>query len=830
MNQSKFSFTRRLAVIGAGLIIYTLLFVVTYTSHSHVRFIMPLYLLPILAAAWAFGLRGALSVGLIALPYNSLLMSSMGGDLTQILSAERLAGAILGLVTSAIIGRLFDLQYQLRQQLDERIQAEQREHAHTVFAQALSHISTVLNMTLDLNEVFDRILISIDHVAPCDTAGIVLIDGDAPQVVQQRTYVEHVEDLQWSSANARHLVRMSSVDQVIIIENLPKQVGSCVSAPIRLENQTIGFLILRSHQPHAFTEIHLSRLEAFANQAAVAIKNARLYKALESNAIELNMLYQATSFLLNASSLAEIGHQIAQAVIQEFVKADCGVMLLDPDNGTINRLARAGQFGVNTDAPLLLDGDGLVPEALRQGKIIYSPDVRSDPRYANHCPHTRSELVIPLKARGDVLGVLDLQSQESDAFDARDRRILAAFAEQAAIAIDNMRLYDTLHQFALDREQTVIERTGELHRAKERVEAILNSSSDTIIMTMPDGHIEQSNRAFYDLFGYYIDEEFDWPLTRLVIPEHVDALQEVLKLAFEEHQPQRIEVTARRKDGSCFDADLALSPIFERTSDGCRGIVCSLRDITERKRMEQELREALNKERELRELKSRFVSMASHEFRTPLATILATTSLLRNYIDRMDEAKKERQFEKVEEQIRYMTGLLDDVLTIGHMEAGRVQIDSEALDLYSFFEEMVEEFHQIRSTHQVDFQSEGNRRPIPADRKFIREIVNNLLTNAAKYSPDGSPIDLDLIYEPDQVVFHVRDRGIGIPEKDQSRLFEAFHRAENVGTRPGTGLGLAIIKHAVDLHGGSITFESKVNVGTTFTVCIPIREVERVVT
>ncbi len=195
----------------------------------------------------------------------------------------------------------------------------------------------------------------------------------------------------------------------------------------------------------------------------------------------------------------------------------------------------------------------------------------------------------------------------------------------------------------------------------------------------------------------------------------------------------------------------------------------------------------------------------------------------------MDETKKQRQFEKIEEQIRYMTGLLDDVLTIGRVEADRMEIDYEMLDLHAFFEELVEEFHQIRTSHEVLFTCEGVCRPVPADRKFIREIVNNLLTNAAKYSAEGSRIYLELIHGAEEVIFRVRDEGIGIPEKDQAHLFEAFHRAENVGTIPGTGLGLAIVKHAVELHGGSITFESQINVGTTFTVCIPVQEMEQVI-
>jgi signal transduction histidine kinase len=287
-----------------------------------------------------------------------------------------------------------------------------------------------------------------------------------------------------------------------------------------------------------------------------------------------------------------------------------------------------------------------------------------------------------------------------------------------------------------------------------------------------------------------------------------------------------LEVIAVCKDGFRFDADLVLSPIVERHTNGeCKGIVCSLRDISEHKRMEQELREALMQERELLELKTRFVSMASHEFRTPLATILATSNLLNNYIDRMDEAKKEHQFKKIHDQITYMTGLMDDVLSISRMEAGRTPIILEPLLLHDFAEEIAEEFEQTQPNHTLDFKLIGEPFVMPMDPKLMRKIINNLLTNAAKYSPSGSTVYFKVEYQAEGVTLSVRDEGIGIPESDQARLFEAFHRAENVGTTPGTGLGLSIIKNAVELHHGQISFESLVNQGTTFTVYIPREDV-----
>ncbi|MAS36645.1 MAG: hypothetical protein CL610_21755 [Anaerolineaceae bacterium] len=817
---------KRLAVIIISLAIYAILFVLLQPKFQDMMF--PVYVLPVVAAAWGFGLRGALLIGLLALPINSLLLIIMGEPFVAASFTQRLPAAIAGLAAAWVIGWLFDLHRKLQKQLLELTHAESRERDQEAFAGALRNLGTTLNDTLDPHSVFTRILDELDRIAPHDFAQIVLLDTTDLQIIKQ----EHSSGnptLKLAKAEMDHLISVADSGKAVVFDQWPadikvrsSQVQSGAVVPIRVEGRTIGMMMLLSQQENAFTSIHADRLQSFADHAAIAIRNAQMYTALESNVIELETLYNATSFLLNASSLTHLGQQIVQAVTINLDKSNCRLWLFEEDSDQIVYLAGTGAYPAKESASMFADENNPIAEAIRHGTAISIPNFARDPRYALDKKHKGSALLIPLRgASTEIVGVLDFYDSAIDAFSARDQRILSAFAERAAIAIENMRLYDTIHQFAIDREQQVIERTSELNRAKERVETILNSSSDTIILALPNGHIQQSNQAFYNLFGYSFDEEFDWPLTRLMAPDSQSAIDQALKRAQDSRRPQRIEVMASRKDGTHFDADMVLSPIHERTGGDYWGVVCSLRDISERKRMEQELRETLAKERELRELKSRFVSMASHEFRTPLATIQATASLLANYIDRMDEAKKKRQFEKIEEQIAYMTGLMNDVLTIGRMEAGKTTVSLQPVYLHEFFDELAEEFEQTQPDHQLSYHCSGEAIAIQVDSKLMREIVNNLLSNAAKYSPAGSTVHLDLDYKPHAVVFTVRDEGIGIPESDQPRLFEAFHRAENVGTTPGTGLGLSIVKHAVESHGGQITFETQVNEGTTFTVSLP---------
>ncbi len=246
-----------------------------------------------------------------------------------------------------------------------------------------------------------------------------------------------------------------------------------------------------------------------------------------------------------------------------------------------------------------------------------------------------------------------------------------------------------------------------------------------------------------------------------------------------------------------------------------------------RAKAETEIRKSLEKEKEMNELKSRFVSMVSHEFRTPMATILFSSKLLENYSHKWTEEKKRIHLNRIQSAIQQMTNLLEDILTVGQAEAGKISFNPQPIDLYNFCLEIIEDI-QITwadNKHQMNFIFPENFNECKAqmDEKLLRHIFTNLLSNAVKYSPEHGQINFIINYaENNQVIFQIQDYGIGIPAEDQKHLFETFHRATNVGNISGTGLGLAIVKRAVDLHGGHIAVESEMGVGTIFTISLPL--------
>ncbi len=274
---------------------------------------------------------------------------------------------------------------------------------------------------------------------------------------------------------------------------------------------------------------------------------------------------------------------------------------------------------------------------------------------------------------------------------------------------------------------------------------------------------------------------------------------------------------------------LSRGRVVERTEDGRALRMAGTNvDITQRKRAEVELLSALQREKELSEMKSKFVSIASHELRTPLATILSSAELLEHYAEGLSAEDKLKMLHGIQGAVKRMNSMIEDVLIIGKAEAGALQFEPKPVDLAELCNKVVEELRGgVAKQHTIAFDLQFARKSLSLDEKLLRHILTNLLSNAVKYSPVGSTVSLLLAERDGDAVIEVQDQGIGIPEADQARLFESFHRASNVGNRQGTGLGLVIVKKAVELHGGTIAVDSKVDAGTRIRVQLPLAETRK---
>jgi len=495
--------------------------------------------------------------------------------------------------------------------------------------------------------------------------------------------------------------------------------------------------------------------------------------------------------------------------------------------------------------------------AILQPDLLLIQDTHRDIRFVNHPlvvaePKIRFYAGAPLITPDNfALGTLCLIDYVPRNLSLEQQEALKILASQVMRQLELRRSLVVLKGDMTQRQQVeaalqeaydkleirVEERTAELREANEQLrgevverrqaEEALRSSVATnraLINAMPDLMFRISKDGIF--VNFKSSKE-----TQLPIPSHEvlgKSLYEVLPQEVAQPAMYCIEQALSTGEIQIFEYQLLLDNLHDYEArivvSAEDEVMAIVRDITKRKRAEEEIRNALEKEKELGELKSRFVTMTSHEFRTPLTTILSSAELLQDYGSKWGEEKKNQHLQRIQIAVKHMTQLLNDVLLIGKAEAGKLEYNPAYLNLQQFCHNIVEEIQVGAANHTIMFSSEGSCTNAYMDEKLLRHILNNLLSNAIKYSPQGGTVDFQLSCDQKTAVFRIQDHGIGVPQAEQAQLFDSFHRASNVGTISGTGLGLAIVKKSVDLHGGEITVASTLGVGTTFIVTIPLNK------
>ncbi len=245
-------------------------------------------------------------------------------------------------------------------------------------------------------------------------------------------------------------------------------------------------------------------------------------------------------------------------------------------------------------------------------------------------------------------------------------------------------------------------------------------------------------------------------------------------------------------------------------------------DITNYKNVESDLNQALEQAKQLGKLRAQFLAMVCHQFRTPLNIVSFSNSLLKQQVDKQTQQKIQPLIEHIETAITQISQMLDDILLFAKAETAKITFEPQPLDLIQLCNNLVAQMHRSMSQKPINFVSQFDCLTACIDPKLLEPILKNLLENAIKYSPSSMMVDFILACENSQLIFQVKDQGIGIPLEDQQKLFEPFYRGSNIQNIPGNGLGLSIIKTFVDLHCGQVALESQLGVGTTFTVMLPL--------
>jgi PAS domain S-box-containing protein len=368
-------------------------------------------------------------------------------------------------------------------------------------------------------------------------------------------------------------------------------------------------------------------------------------------------------------------------------------------------------------------------------------------------------------------------------------------------------------------------RAGEarLRESEARFSAAFHASPALIgILRLSDGKYVLANDAHLNWLGYKREEVLGRTCLELGMWEDSAQRDAILRDMANNGSIRQRECRWLNRYGKRFTILLSVETI--QLNDTPHLLTMAL-DITERKRAEDDLLKTLEREKELSQLKSNFVSMVSHEFRTPLGIIQSSTELLHDFQNRMKPDERDDQLKSIMRNTRRMAGMMEEVLVLSRLDAGKLIFQPAPLDLNSFFRRVVDEV--LSATNRrcpIELSVSSLPAEAQADERLFGHIFTNLLSNGIKYSEAGSTVHLFVARAGRDAVCVIRDKGIGIPEEDLQHLFKAFHRGSNVGTCPGTGLGLLLVKRCVDLHRGTVHVESTIGDGTTVTVKLPVFE------
>jgi PAS domain S-box-containing protein len=434
-------------------------------------------------------------------------------------------------------------------------------------------------------------------------------------------------------------------------------------------------------------------------------------------------------------------------------------------------------------------------------------------------------------------------------------RVVITFVDEDQMPYFLLRLTNLVRLYQAERN---------LEQSVQRYEAVYTNATIGIIVADQRGHIVSVNRLARQLFGYP-DDELIGQSIEVLVPTQVSQYHERLRESFNADPQVRAmghnrDLHARRKDGSVFPVEISLS--YFRMDDELYAVAYII-DITFKKEAEQqllthrdrierlnaeleqkvvdrthalmntleqlehskdELAKALMTERELGELKSRFVSMASHEFRTPLTTVLTSATLIEKYPTSEQQEKRQKHLHRIRASVNHLNDILEEFLSVDRLEEGRIEARPMQIDIAELIQEVIDDMQGLLKPGQTVQSQLSCNSTIWVDPSLLRKVLVNLFSNAIKYSDTNSVVLVRCVCAADQMELSVSDQGVGISAEDQEHLFERFFRARNVTNIPGTGLGLHIVARYIELMGGRVHLQSELNKGTTVTLLLPNEE------
>ena len=582
--------------------------------------------------------------------------------------------------------------------------------------------------------------------------------------------------------------------------------GSEVDVPIQINKRLVGVLVVESNHPRAFAPDDLDILRAAANQAGIAIGRGRLLAAERQRAdeqqallatasdlsarLELSTLLQAV--LERAVALLRVSH--GELAIYEAPKRELVIV-------ASQRVAKKDTSGIRMKL-----GEGAMGHVAQTREPLLIPNYQEwAGRSAQYeLVEFHAVMVAPLLIGGQLVGAIAVMDKNpARQFGNDDLRLLNMFAPQAAIAIENARLF-----------------TAAQHQKQYFEELVLNSP--VAIVTLDVRHdVMSCNPAFEKLYGYAESEVIGRNLDDLITTEATREEAVAYTQQALERRPVKVISQRRRKDGTNVDVEVLGVPVIVDGEE--LGLMALYHDITELLRARKEAEAASN-------AKSQFLASMSHELRTPLNAIIGYSEMVQEQVDEMGQEDLATDIQKIRSAGQHLLSLINDILDLSKIEAGKMELYVESFDLRATIDEVSTTIQPLveRNANRLRVLCADDLGTMHSDLTKVRQMLLNLLSNACKFTKQGT-ITLRAGRERggnaggDIMVFRVSDSGIGMTPEQITQLFEAFSQAEKSTTRRygGTGLGLAITRRFCQMMGGDVKVESEPGVGSTFTVELP---------
>ncbi len=480
----------------------------------------------------------------------------------------------------------------------------------------------------------------------------------------------------------------------------------------------------------------------------------------------------------------------------EMLRGQAGLVALRQDNGRLQAYASYGLPSglLHLFTPLLTD---IPTNAEREDWIRWSvPDLQTKLALVVSAIGLglRQVVALPMVMEGNLIGVIYIFRSRGGAFSINDRQVLASFADQAAIAVHNARLY----------QQLVYE--------KQRLDAIIQNSADGVMILDSQRRIQVFNRALEEMTGWTAEEALGQPCSRVLALKDRQG-KDICEAACPLSQPEPeehlyVEGDIERTDGSVVTVGITYSLLRDKEGR-LVNIIANVRDIT--------------RFREAEEMKSTFVSVISHELKSPVSIIKGYADTLRREDAHWDEETVRQGLAVIAEESDRLNRLIDNLLDASRLQANAFKLEFSYVQLDKLAEKVVEDFRTQSSEHMFTLDFPPDFPTVRGDAERLRQVLSNLLSNAIKYSPRGGLIRTGGWTDDDWVYVYVADEGIGIPKPEQERIFERFYRAESPLTRrtEGVGLGLYLCKEVVEAHGGKIWVQSEPGKGAKFIFKLP---------